>query len=119
MGTTATVFETEVCAIDAYARHCMARNELTRKRMVIASDSPAALKAFVSMMLKSRLVLEDRRNLNKLGRRDQLKLIWVPGHSELLGNESADLLAKTDSESRFVGPEPFCGFGMGSQDSFE
>ena len=91
------VFESEACAIDAYARRCMARNELTRKRIVIASDSPAALKALGSMILRSRLVLEYRRNLNILGRRDQLKLMWVPGHSEILGNESADLLAKRDS----------------------
>ena len=35
-------------------------------------------------------------------------LIWVPGHSNILGNETADMLAKNGAESEYVGPEPFC-----------
>jgi hypothetical protein len=34
---------------------------------------------------------------------------WVPGHSEIRGNEIADDLAREDSAHHFVGPEPAVG----------
>jgi hypothetical protein len=33
-------------------------------------------------------------------------LYWVPGHAEVRGNETADRLARNDSATGFVGPEP-------------
>ena len=115
MGTSATVFDAEVCAIDTCARRCLARNDLRRKRITIASDSQAALRALGALTFKSKLVLECRRNLNKLGSQCQLTLVWVPGHRGIAGNEAADELAKRGSETDFIGPEPFCGFGLGSR----
>jgi ribonuclease HI len=116
MGTMATVFEAEVFAIDACARRCLERKSLRNKKITIASDSQASLKALGSTMFKSKLVLECRKNLNALGKRNHLKLVWVPGHTGISGNEAADLLAKKGSETKFIGPEPCCGFGLGHRD---
>jgi ribonuclease HI len=44
-----------------------------------------------------------------LNYRNKVKLIWVPGHSGVEGNEKADKLAKLGVEEPLLGPEPFCG----------
>jgi hypothetical protein len=37
----------------------------------------------------------------------------VPGHEGIVGNETADQLARTGSEHPFTGPEPSCGISFG------
>jgi hypothetical protein len=37
----------------------------------------------------------------------------VPGHEGIVGNETADQLAKTGSEHLFTGPEPACSISIG------
>jgi hypothetical protein len=37
----------------------------------------------------------------------------VPGHEGIVGNETADQLARTGSEHPFIGPEPACGISIG------
>jgi hypothetical protein len=39
--------------------------------------------------------------------------MWVPGHEGIVGNETADQLARTGSEHLFTGPEPACGISIG------
>jgi ribonuclease HI len=37
----------------------------------------------------------------------------VPGHEGIVGNETADQLARTGFEHLFIGPEPPCGISVG------
>jgi ribonuclease HI len=41
------------------------------------------------------------------------QLIWVPVHEGIVGNETADQLARTGSDHPFTGPEPACGISNG------
>jgi ribonuclease HI len=36
----------------------------------------------------------------------------VPGHEGIVGNETADQLARTGYEHPFIGPEPACGISI-------
>jgi ribonuclease HI len=38
-----------------------------------------------------------------------VRLFWVPGHSRVRGNETADELAIKGKVNQFVGPEPALG----------
>jgi ribonuclease HI len=49
----------------------------------------------------------------QLARHNRVQLIWVSGHEDIVGNETADQLAKTLSEHPFIGPEPACGISVG------
>jgi hypothetical protein len=37
----------------------------------------------------------------------------VPGHEDIAGNKTADLLTRTESEHPLTGPEPACGISIG------
>ena len=64
----------------------------------------------MSNQVTSKQILDCLNNLKLLARICKLTLIWVPGHEEIDRNEKADELARKASETRFIGPEPFCGY---------
>ena len=41
--------------------------------------------------------------------RNEVALVWMPGHSGIKGNEAADQLARAGAEAEFTGPEPAVG----------
>jgi hypothetical protein len=52
-------------------------------------------------------------NIIQLAKHNRVQLIWVPGHEGIVGNETADQLARTGCEHPFIGPEPACGISIG------
>jgi len=71
------------------------------------SDSQSILKALDNPKIVSRQVWECAQGLNELAKVNFVNLIWVPGHSGILGNEKADYyLASTAGSEQFIGPEP-------------
>lgn len=70
----------------------------------------AALLALNSCLYTSTLVWETAILLDNVASVNKVTLMWVPGHSNIAGNEMADQLAKEGGAKSFMGPEPFCGY---------
>jgi hypothetical protein len=47
--------------------------------------------------------------LPALANRNEVTLMWVPGHCGILGNEKADELARQGAAKPLLGPEPALG----------
>jgi len=111
MGKGPSIFQAEVYAIDRCVQFNLDR-KYRQKRIVIMSDSQAAIRALDSFSISSKMVWECRAKLDELSECNIVTLRWVPGHTGVKGNEEADKLAKRESAETSVGPEPFCGIGM-------
>ena len=77
------------------------------KKVTICSDSESMIKALVSPVTTSKLIKECKEALIHRGLRNQITMVWVPGHSGIEGNEKADELARQGSAAVSYGPEPF------------
>jgi ribonuclease HI len=93
LGNFATVFQTEVCAILQCAYENI-RRAYRNKRILIFSDSQATLKALGGPKVTSELVAECVNALSALAGLNEVTLVWVPGHSGILGNQAADKLVR-------------------------
>ena len=61
---------------------------------MVCSDSQAALMVLRSSKITSSLVAETMKALKELSVFNSVRLLWIPGHSDILGNETADQFAK-------------------------
>jgi len=113
LGKFATVFQTEIYAILQCAYENI-RRAYKNKRILIFSDSQAALKALSGPKVTSRLVAECLDALFALASLNEVTLVWVPGHRGILGNEQADKLARQMSALLILGPEPALGISKRS-----
>ena len=108
MGQLCSVFQAEVYAI----LQCALLDDLRHRNytsIAICSDSQAALKALTAAKITSALVAETVAALEELAKFNSVRLVWVPGHSDISGNEEADRLARLASITHFEGPEPVLG----------
>jgi ribonuclease HI len=70
------------------------------RNICILSDSKAAIKALDKHQITSKLVWDCHQSLTQLARHSRVQLIWVPGHEGIVGNETADHLARRDLNIR-------------------
>lgn len=105
LGSNITVFQAEVFAIIKCVQYCL-QMKFYSSRISICSDSQAALKSLLTCKIDSALVLECKGLLNQLANANSVRLIWVPGHSNIYGNEEADELARNGSSKEPEGPVP-------------
>jgi ribonuclease HI len=105
LGTDISVFQAEVVAISMAATKCLERDYKNQK-ILICSDSKAALGALTNWTIESKLVLECRNLLKSVCTSNELTLVWVPGHSQIEGNEIADELARKGSSCLPIGCWP-------------
>lgn len=87
-----TIMQAETMGAKECARLCN-NNWLKGKKITICTDSQATLKALDNPLTKTKTVKACKEELSKLGKRNKVTLIWVPGHQAIEGNEEADKLA--------------------------
>lgn len=105
LGQHITVFQAEVLALTECAYYCL-QSKFCGSKISICSDSQAALKALQSYKISSRLILECRTLLQELAKTNLVSVVWVPGHSNIDGNENADELAREGSSSEPISTTP-------------
>ena len=82
-------------------------DRIVNEKIIILVDSQAAILAIQNNIVKSNTVLPCIKNLNILGKDNDVTIAWTPGHTGIQGNEKADILAKPGSTLNCSGPEPF------------
>jgi ribonuclease HI len=104
LGKLATVFQTEIYAILQCACENI-RRAYKHKRILIFSDSQAALMALSSQKVTLGLVVVCVDALSALASLNEVNLVWVPGQCGIPGSEEADKLARQASVMPLLGPE--------------
>jgi hypothetical protein len=79
----------------------------------IGTSAFATIKALGKHQITSKLVWDFHQSLIQLAKHNRVQLKWVPCHEDIVGNETADQLARTGPEHPFIRPEPACGTSIG------
>ncbi len=102
LGQDATAFQAEVVAILDYVTSCL-RKRLVKEQIVICTDSQAAVAALAASGTKSLLVADCIEKPTVLSEVNQVAIMWVPGHSGIQQNKTADRLARERERERELG----------------
>ncbi len=109
-----TVFQAEVLGIIFCVMELLKLN-IAHEQIYICSDSQAAIAALNNPLKRSENVHECHQYLEILGQLNNVAILWVPGHSNITGNEKADELARLWSQEQFIGSEyPYISISFGS-----
>lgn len=103
-----TVFQAEVTAITECLKYI--NIEGISGDIKILTDSQAAILAISAETVRSATILRCKEEINNFSTGGSLDLIWVPGHTDIEGNEMADELAREGSslsEVNICNPKPF------------
>lgn len=112
-----TITQAETCAIDIACK-TLSEASISSSNINICSDSQATLKTLNGHCFTSKLAIESRNSIMSLVQNNNnVKLVWVPGHSNIEGNEKADSLAREGSNNPFIGPGPAIGLSYNTQRS--
>lgn len=76
-------------------------------RVVIFTYSLGAIKALENVEVKSTTVLDCRKLLQQITNNTIIRLVWIKSHSNIIGNEIVDGLARRAANDQTFGPEPF------------
>lgn len=96
----ATIMQAETLGIELCAREML--NASPGRKLLILSDSQAALKALENPITRSKTTEKCARNLNILAANSEVTLGWIPGHSSHAGNETADRLANEGADKESI-----------------
>jgi ribonuclease HI len=83
------------------------KKDYTGRNIYILSDSQVAITALGNFQINSKLTWDCHQSTTKLAEINRIKLVWLPGHTGIDGNETADQLAK--QAPPIIGPQPAYG----------
>ena len=69
-------------------------DRIANEKSIILVDSQAAILAIQNNIVKSNTVLTCIKNLNILGKDNDVTIAWTPGHTGIQGNEKAYISIK-------------------------
>ena len=82
-------------------------DRIVNEKIINLVDGQAAILAIQNSIVKSDAMLTCIKNLNILDKDNDVTIAGTPGHIGIQKNEMADILAKSGSALKCLGPEPF------------
>ena len=100
------MFQAGVLAISEVTKNLLLE-KMHNQSIVVLVGSQAATKALIKCTVTSITEFNCIRNRNQLSKQNHVSIAWIPGHAGVHDNEVADYLAKSGSNSKIHGSEPF------------